>query len=199
MNYKVVSVLILLASLASAAPTYYLATGQTGAQTQIDVDHTSTWLFTPNVDFDFGGALFTMKAGRNTSEDVLFQLFLGSNSNGQELLNTPLTSSDFCSQVDNCGSFEFHPFFPTLPVSLTAGLTYFAILTSPAPDTQDEAYFIKNNSYFISDINGTPIQPSPIGPLSFSPVAVPEPGTSILMISAGSLLGLRVFRKRFRS
>ena len=52
-----------LTALGSAAPIYYLSTGQTGAQTQIDIAHTSSWLLNPNVDFSFAGGLFTMKAG----------------------------------------------------------------------------------------------------------------------------------------
>ena len=39
-------------------PTYFITTDQTGAQTQIDVNHTSLWVVTtPNADIDiFGGA-----------------------------------------------------------------------------------------------------------------------------------------------
>jgi hypothetical protein len=200
MKHKVMCLLGLLVSAASGAPTYYLATGQSGAQTQIDVNHTSTWLFTPNVDFDFGGALVTMKAGQNTTANIVFQLFIGTDASGQEIVNTTMTSTQFCGQVSNCGTYEYHSFLPALPVSLSAGMTYFGSLTSTAPDTQSGAYFIKNNTYFISDINGNQIQPSPIGPLTPpSPTAVPEPGTSVLMALGCSVLALPALRKRLRS
>src|SRR5512138_571595 len=52
------------------ASTIFLATGQAGAQTQIDIDHTSTWQFTSTEDSLIGGGLFTMKAGQNTGDDV---------------------------------------------------------------------------------------------------------------------------------
>ena len=61
-----------------ASPIYYLATGQTGAQTQIDVNHTSSWVMTPNVNFDLGGGLFTMKDGSSTSATVNLSLIKAS-------------------------------------------------------------------------------------------------------------------------
>jgi hypothetical protein len=165
-----------LSALASASPIYYLSTGQTGAQTQVDTAHTSTWLLTPNVDFSFAGGLFTMKAGGSVANDINLSIYLGSDNTGTLLSSITLTSTQFCAQAA-CGQFNTHPFLFTTAVPLTSGVTYFAALTSSAPNTQSQAYFIKSDTSFISDLNGTAITPSPIGQ---STTATPEPTTMLL-------------------
>ncbi|HUS07219.1 MAG TPA: PEP-CTERM sorting domain-containing protein [Bryobacteraceae bacterium] len=190
---KLTTSFLFLASLCNAGPVYYLATDQSGAQTQIDVNHTSTWLLTPNVAFDFGGGLFTMKDGSGTSANVTLSFYQGVNASGTLLGTVPLTVTSFCAQVSNCGQFAFHQFFFATPIPMAAGTTYFAALTSPALDTQSTAYFIKNNTYFISDQAGTAIQPSPV---SFT--AVPEPA-SLALVGFGSLLLWGVRSRRSRS
>jgi hypothetical protein len=182
---------------ANAAPVYYLATGQTGGQTQIDTDHSSEWLFTPNVDFEFGGALLTMKAGQNASAAIVLSVYEGTDSSGTSLGSSTLNGTQFCAQTSNCATFVFHLFSPTPSIAFAAGSTYFVTLTSTAPDVQSRAYFIKNETYFISDVNGTEIVPSPIGPsIPTSPIdtAIPEPGTYGLMIASAGLLGLSRLR-----
>ena len=63
-------------SMTAAAQTY-ITTGQTGAQTQIDVNHTSTWTFTPASNTTLSGGYFTMKDGSATTADVTLSLYAG--------------------------------------------------------------------------------------------------------------------------
>jgi hypothetical protein len=173
----------------ATASTLYLATGQTGANTQVDVDHTSTWLFTPHADFTFGGGLFTMKAGQNAAADVVFSIYQGNDASGTLLDSATLTSAQFCTQA-TCNQYDFHQFFLNSPISLSSGTSYFANLTSQAVDTQTEAFFIKSGDYFISDENGSPLNPSPI---QSAPAPTPEP-SSLALICSG--LGLVLFGRR---
>lgn len=49
---------------ASAIPVYYaLQTNITGANTQLDQDHTSTWSFLTGISWNFGGGAFVIKDG----------------------------------------------------------------------------------------------------------------------------------------
>ena len=195
MIIRTVALYVAIASFASAAPIYYLATDQSGAQTQIDVNHTSTWSFIPNVDFEFGGALLTMKAGQTASEPVRFRLFEGVDASGPTLIDVSLTAAAFCGQVSNCGNWEFHSFFPVAPVNLTSGNEYFGLLTSTAVDRQSKAYFIKD-TYFISNLQGTAIQPQPIGALA---PEVPEPASWMLMAAGAGMVGLGKWGRTRRS
>jgi hypothetical protein len=192
---KYLANLILLALPMGATPIYYLATDQTGAQTQIDVNHTSTWTLTPNSAFDFGGGIFVMKDGSNTSATVILSLYQGTDANGTLLGAVTLTHAAFCAQVGNCGQFGTHRFDFTVPVPLQVGVTYFAALTSSANDVQSQAYFIKNDFYFISDTNGVavPVQPVTFGtPPPSSPSPVPEPGSmALILVGAGALAAKR--------
>jgi len=180
---------ISLSTLSNAATFLYLNTGQTGAQTQIDIAHTSTWLLTPNVDFLFDGGLFTMKAGGSVAADINLSIYLGPDNTGTQLASITLTSTQFCTQAA-CGQFNTHQFLFTTPVALTTGTTYFAELTSSAVNTQSQAYFIKSDTSFISDLNGTAITPSPIDQAI---TATPEPAT--IMLGGLVLVGI-AFKKR---
>lgn len=188
---------LVLASVCVAGPIDYLATNQIGAQTQVDVAHTSTWLFTPTIDFVFGGGLFDMKDGSNSSDNLQFSLFQGSDATGLLLDSVSLTHATFCGQVTDCNQFALHQFFIAPPLLLTTGTTYFAQLTSLAPDTQNTAYFIKSTSYFIANQTGVPVVPSPIGGAGGAgggaPTATPEPATFMLI---GLGLGACAFFKR---
>jgi hypothetical protein len=180
------------ATLCQGSPSYYLATDQTGAQTQIDVNHTSAWLFVPNIDFSFGGGLFAMKAGSGAADDVTFALYQGTNATGTLLGSVVLTNTVFCAQVANCGQFNNHQFFFGVAIPVLTGTSYFATLTSPALDTQSTAYFIKSDNSFVSDVNGTPINPQPVGGVGV--VSTPEPATFAL-IGLG-LMALAIRTKR---
>ena len=189
MALKVLGLFALVVSLCGASPIYYLETGQTGAQTQIDVNHTSTWSFTPNISFDFGGGLFVMKDGSKTSAQLALSLFQGSDATGPLLGSAGLTHTEFCAEVTNCGQFKYHQFFLDTPIPLVSGMTYFAALTSAAADVQNQAYFIKSDT-FVSDQNGTAIDPQPIG----SNASAPEPD-SIVLMGLGLLICGIAFRR----
>jgi len=190
MKLRLILGVSLLASLCNAAPTYYLATDQTGGQTQIDINHTSTWLLEPNVDFSFGGGLFTMKAGNNASAFVTLSLYEGTDASGPLLGSAALTNAVFCGQVGNCGSFDKHTFSFANPILLDSNLSYFARLTSNATDVQSKAYFIKSGS-FISDVNGNAIIPQPIGD-----VATPEPATIGLLALGFGFIAIPQIRRK---
>src|SRR6267154_6384294 len=96
---KILISLISLSALCNASPIYYLTSGQTQAQTQIDVAHTSTWLLDPNVNFDFAGGLFTMKAGGSIADDITLSLYAGSDNSGTLLGSVTLTPLQFCAQA----------------------------------------------------------------------------------------------------
>lgn len=191
---------LLLTASAYSTPLYYLATGQTGAQTQIDINHTSSWLLTPNVNFDFGGGVFTMKDGTTTTDNIILSIYKGTNNLGILLDVHSVTNTAFCGQVTNCGSYAYHQMFFNAPVTLVAGTTYFVNLTSPAADVQSKAYFIKNDSFFISDQAGNAINPQPAG---FGPdFIVPEPQSQVLILIGLALIGayqLRASRRRSQS
>jgi hypothetical protein len=74
------------------ASVYYFSTDITGAQTQIDVNHTSMWVTTPGGNVDILGGIFTMKAGSNTSADITFSLYSGSLTLAQVASATALVS-----------------------------------------------------------------------------------------------------------
>jgi hypothetical protein len=179
---------------ASTLPMYYLSTGQTGAQTQIDIDHSSTWSFTPTVPWQFGGGYFTMKAGSKTIEPIVFRFYVGSSASSLGLIaQVTLNNAQFCAQAP-CNQYNVRDFHLVSPVQLSAGTAYFASLTSAAPDNQSEAYFIKASSSFtIVDRNGGLITPAPIVNPSGNTDS-PEPGPGLLM--AVSAATLAVVRKR---
>ncbi|MCE2883235.1 MAG: hypothetical protein LW636_12895, partial [Planctomycetaceae bacterium] len=56
----------------------FMTTGQTGAQVQVDVNHTQHWTYTltGNVS-DVVGGLFTMKRGSQTTASITFEVFEG--------------------------------------------------------------------------------------------------------------------------
>jgi hypothetical protein len=194
MKLRLILGVSLLVSLCSAAPVYHLATDQSGGQTQIDINHTSTWLLEPNVDFFLGGGLFTMKAGNNASASVTLSLYEGNDATGPLLGSVALTNATFCSQAANCGSFAQHAFAFTNPMLLDSDQNYFAKLTSNAPDVQSKAYFIKSTSFFMSDVNGNAINPQPIGELAAT--ETPEPATMGLFVLGFSLIAIPPVRRK---
>jgi len=147
-----------LACAAQAAVTdgYYVSTGQAGAQTQIDKNHTSSFTIQSPADILFTGGLFTMKYGSSTSAPITFTLY-DSAAKTQQLGSVTYTPAQFCAaQTGNCQSFAPTSFPLAAPVQMKAGKTYFAELTSSAPDAQSVAYFIKGaQSCSVAQPNGS--------------------------------------------
>ena len=107
--------MLLFAHFGAATPIYYLATGQTGAQTQIDLNHTSSWVITPNIDFGFNGGLFTMKDGSSSSADQTLSVYKGSDATGVLLRAVTLKQSVFCAQAATAASFRHTSFYSPAP------------------------------------------------------------------------------------
>ncbi|MEZ5402729.1 MAG: PEP-CTERM sorting domain-containing protein [Bryobacteraceae bacterium] len=187
---KIRAAVLFLTAAVSSQATFYVATDHTGAQTQIDTDHTSEWLFLPNVDFQLSGGLFEMKAGSSASDTITLALYQGMSAAGTLLTSVTLDHSQFCAQAGNCGQFSLHTFLFPAPFSLQAGLIYYVSLTSMAPDVQSKAYFIKSDNTFISDSLRNPVNPPPVT-FDPPPPEVPEPGTAALMI-VGAGVGVAV-------
>jgi hypothetical protein len=137
-------------------------------------------------NFAAASALFTMKRGLKTEEDVTLYLFDGSFSSGWDpgraMRHVTLHPAGFTQQYE---AIAFT--FPT--VTLQGSHAYTAVLWSGASDEQSKACFLKDVSVLYADANGNPIPPTGGTPnLLGAPVAnVPEPGTAALL-AAGLVL-----------
>ena len=139
------------------AEDFYVKTGQTGAQTQIDVAHTSSFSFQPTTATSFAGGIFTMKAGSSASRTVTFALY--ENLSAGPVRSVTLTYSQFCAlhtPASNCSQFGPVQFSFATPYVMVPGRTYYARLTSGAPDVQSQAYFIKGaDGCLLANAGGT--------------------------------------------
>src|SRR5262245_53057680 len=114
------------------------STTHTGAQTQIDIDHTSAWTLTPLADIpNVPGGLFTIKRGSQTTDTIQFTLYQGVDNTGTLLRQVTLQPGDVTQ------SFSEIVFAWAPPITLMTGISYHAAVTSVAPDVQSQAYFIK--------------------------------------------------------
>jgi len=122
----------------------YVTTGQTGAQTQIDAFHTSSFTIAVQDPTLFKGGVFTMKAGTATHDPITFRLYDSPAKTTVLAEKSYPSTSAFCAaHGGNCQSYAPTDFSFPSPVTLNVGQTYYAELTSPAPDAQSKAYFIK--------------------------------------------------------
>lgn len=135
---------------AAAEDVSYIYTGKTGAQTQIDYRHSSTWsiLVAEGANVVLGGGKITMKVGSATTANVTLACYAGTSSAGKLLASSTLQPSAFTQ--------KFAPItfsFGKLVDQLTAG-DYFCEMTSNAQDPQSEAYFIKGYGDSIVSTDG---------------------------------------------
>lgn len=179
----------------SEIPFYlYVQSGHSGAQTQVDVNHSTVWSFTPNVDFILGGGMLVMKDGPKTSGDIGLTLSLGGSA---EIV---LTNSAFTQSWTET-SFSF----PT-SVLLQAGKVYSLTVHSLVPDEQTKAYFIKGDvtQFGFKDATGQVLSPGSFTvvtdpPPPPPPGAVPEPAALMLCAGGLMLVSLIVLARRRRA
>src|SRR4051794_12147606 len=79
------------------APVYYLTTGHTGAQTQIDLNHSTTWSLIAALAWSLGGGDFPMKDGTSSTADVTLSAYDGTGATGSLEPSLPLSNSNFCT------------------------------------------------------------------------------------------------------
>lgn len=181
-------VLVLLAVLSPVeAASIFVSTDHTGPQMDVDVNNTLHWTYTPSRDIsEVSKGLFVMKRGAKTVENITFDIIEGTFSDFgavTPLLSVTLTPADITQQFDSI-------LFSGTPIDLAAGVTYTAVLHSPALHTQSAAYSIKSGSeaplFLVDekvdsiDSGGEPF----IGESDDPPVgddAVPEPATMALL------------------
>lgn len=181
------------ATSARAATFFSVQTGIQGAQTQIDVNHTSTWSFTTGAAWSFGGGTFEMKAGPQTSANITLSIFEGTNFSAPAFGTINLTSAGFCGQLGNCQQFGAVSFLFGTALALKENTTYFVDLTSTAVDNASRQYFIKGTSSALRfvDADGNPM---PTTFLASDAGSVPEP-VGLAVLGLGVALGAARVRK----
>lgn len=174
---------------------YFVTTGHTGAQTQIDEHHTSSWSFKPASSFQLGGGIFVMKDGPATGADIILTTTNLDNNSSQTLTltNTPFTQS----------YANVYFLYTTAPgvgaITISPNLNGWTVkLTSAAADHQSTAYFIKGYDqaalYKGGDTATTPLDLTQQPTFNGDIVSSPEPGPFLLI--SGALLMLAGFRFR---
>lgn len=174
---------LLLASPGFSA-TFFLTTDQTGANTTIDLAHSSTWLLVPNTPFDLGGGNFELKRGPATDKDIVLSLYQGTDATGPLLAQATVSFT----VVGQGPGYVPYDFLFTSAVPLLSGTSYFATLTSDAGTPGNQQYFVKDGGAVIVDDNGDPVSPDPIGG-----TVTPEPSTFALLGMA--LVGAGAYRR----
>ena len=74
-------------SPAFAQDTYFLFLDQTGANTKLSENSTSSWhiIVASGASFSFGGGKFDMRVGNSASADAVLTIYDGSNTSGTVL------------------------------------------------------------------------------------------------------------------
>ena len=129
-----VAVLAAIAAPPAAAQTpSYIYTGQTGAQTQIDTNHKTTWNIgvSAGTTLLFGGGQITMKRGSATTATVTFACYNGTSATGSPFASVTLQPSSFSGSYSQIA-------FPFTPAQNLVAGNYFCQLTSTAPDAQSQ-------------------------------------------------------------
>ncbi|MCK5354846.1 MAG: PEP-CTERM sorting domain-containing protein [Methyloprofundus sp.] len=183
---------------APAQAQLFVSTGITGANVQVDVNHTQHWTFTPGSDIDIDGALFTIKRGRNAVLDINFTLIEGEFSGWG---TAPILEESALVPASVTQSYIYEEFFwnPVAAYTISLGTTYTGVLWSDSADKASQSYFVKGGSasaLLIVDETGA-TQPDfnlDGQTLPPPPLSVPAP-TSIALLGLG-LLGLKMQRKR---
>ncbi|MEY3023730.1 MAG: hypothetical protein RJA16_556 [Planctomycetota bacterium] len=162
-----------LASAASAT-NIYVATNITGAQSQIDINHRSYWTFSTGASVaNFTGGSFEMKRGQSAVGSVSFAVILGTyqdflnnynagtgaytnpsaGSLGSIIVQQSLDQTHFSNS-----SFQ-QTAFSGVTTTLAGGTTFTAVLWSSVPDTQSQAFFVKQGggNLFWADSAGSPV------------------------------------------
>lgn len=181
----------------AAHAAFFVTTGQTGAQVQVDVNHTQYWTITPEISVAIDGARFDMKKGPNSSQDVYFSLIQGTindwNSGTYQLIKQSiLTKNDFSQQ------FNYKDFLFDSPTTLATNLAYTGILWSRADNGQTNPNDRQNSAYFVKDsfsvVDAGSNQTSSQTTSQNTSNAVPEPPTLTLWIVG--LLSINLYRSR---
>lgn len=183
----VVAVLLGIGSVQGAI--YFAVTDITGAQVQVDVNHTQYWTYAVNVDVDdVVGGRFTIKRGPQTNEPITLDIIQGTLADFGTA--TPLLTVTN-QPADVTQSYDWVDFTTTgSGITLEAGRIYTAILYSNSVDAQNAAYFIKGGDE-AAIIDSETGQAVPGVEVDLDPdvpdlPAVPEPAT----LAIWSLLGV---------
>ncbi|MDX2035043.1 MAG: PEP-CTERM sorting domain-containing protein [Isosphaeraceae bacterium] len=167
------------------------STDQTGANTQIDIDHTTIYNFYVLPGQSVTGILgdFTIKRGSKTTEPITFSLWSGVDGLGTRLASISLAASSV-SQSYESRIFDLDP----LGAPLGPG-SYSVQLSSMTGDQGSRQYFFKGGRFQSSDPAAVSTVPPPSG--GGTPPAVPEPST-VLSAALGSVAALALARRRHR-
>jgi hypothetical protein len=138
--------------LASASPALAqtnarLYTPITGAQTQIDTNHSTNWKITvaAGQTISLDGGNFTIKRGSATSTNIVLKVYDGQSDTDTLLASKSLAHNDSSIFTSFTETLFIFSSAASLPGGLS-GKTYLVTLTSNAPDVQSEAFFIKGGN-----------------------------------------------------
>jgi hypothetical protein len=190
-----------LCGTARAAPIYFVATSQQGANVTVDVNHTQHWTYGVSADVShIVGGMFSMKRGPQTIENVTFSIFQGTFAEyglATPLLEVTLTPSSFSQ------SYALVPFQvpEAQAITLHANTAYTAVLASAAGDAGSRQYFLKDGLLKFVDGAGNDVDPGgniipggPTGPggeVSAVPLPAAAPAGLLLLGCAAVYRRLR--------